>query len=88
VLLDPEANRYVQLRYNGDDADDPTSAYDGFPPDAAIVDDVEDWGDDVDGVSLARRPDGTGEPMIHTQNGAAAGSPGTANPSGIAEAGP
>ncbi len=79
VLFDPETDSYVQLRYNGDDPDDPVADYAGFSSSAEIVDGVEDWGDDVDGVSLGRRPDGTGAAIVHSEDGGPAASPGTSN---------
>jgi hypothetical protein len=44
VLYDPGDDEYVQLTYDGDPPDDPTSTYTGFSPTAVRVSQVEDWG--------------------------------------------
>jgi hypothetical protein len=58
VLYDPGADEYVQLRYNGDGADDPPTEYAGFSATATSVGPVEDWGSDQDGNSITRYPSG------------------------------
>ncbi len=80
ILLDRAAGSYLQLVYNGNDAIDPGTELeaDGFPADATRVDATADWGSDTDGSSLARNPDGTGEPEPHVDFGAPA-SPGSLN---------
>lgn len=57
VLYDPGMDEYIQLRYNGDMADDPTT-YGGFSATATIVGSVEDFGSDTDGQSRVREPSG------------------------------
>ncbi|MFP4483907.1 MAG: lamin tail domain-containing protein [Spirochaetaceae bacterium] len=79
VILDPEADAYLQVLYNGADADSPATDYSGFPATASVVDAVEDWGRDVDGNSLGRLPDGTGDPMVHGEGANGAASPGGPN---------
>ena len=54
VLYDPIDDRYVQLVYNFDTQDDPTT-YSGFSSTASRVGPVESWRHDVDGISLTRR---------------------------------
>ena len=80
ILLDRAAGAYLQLIYNGDTAIAPETELqaDGFPTDATRVDAVDDWGSDTDGSSLARNPDGTGDPEPHVDFGAPA-SPGSLN---------
>lgn len=65
VLYDPGADEYVQLVYNGDAADDPTSSYSGFSSMAVRVGPVEDFGSDEDGKSLTRYPSGDTYIIIH-----------------------
>ncbi|NBC29614.1 MAG: hypothetical protein GVY29_06440 [Spirochaetes bacterium] len=79
VISDPETGRYIHLLYNGDTADAPLDDYDGFPADATLMDSVEDWGNDLDGASLARFPDGTGVPEIHSEGGNEDATPGIRN---------
>lgn len=80
LLIDPVAAEYLQLVYNGDAAIDPVAdlGADGFPTGARLLGEVTSWGSDIDGSSLARDPDGTGEPAPHV-NFAAAASPGEPN---------
>lgn len=80
ILLDRAAGAYLQLTYNGSAPIDPGTelAADGFPTDANRVDAAADWGSDTDGSSLARNPDGTGDPEPHVDFGAPA-SPGSLN---------
>lgn len=79
VLLDPEDAAYLQVLYNGDSPDDPPADYSGFPAAATRSGEVEDWGDDRDGSSLARRPDGSGEVLVHSEGSEPPASPGTTN---------
>jgi len=65
VLYDPGANKYIQLLYNSDAPDDPTSSYSGFSATAVRVGTVEDFGADVDGKSLARYPSGDTNVVVH-----------------------
>ncbi len=61
VLYDPTADEYIQFTYNGDAQDDPPVDYagDGFSTTASLVTPIEAWGNDTDGVSLVRNPDGS-----------------------------
>lgn len=61
VLHDPTSDTYVQATYNGDTLDDPTSAYSGFSGSATRIGAGEDFGDDSDGFSIQRGPDGSDE---------------------------
>jgi hypothetical protein len=79
VISDPQTGSYLHLTYNGDNADAPHADYDGFPADATVVDGVEDWGSDVDGVSLGRFPDGTGAPAVHNDGRVEEATPGAPN---------
>ncbi len=65
VLYDPDADRYVQLRYDSDPFDNPTN-YTGFSPTATRVGLAADWGSARSGTSLVRSPDGTD--VIANQN--------------------
>lgn len=65
VLYDPAENEYIQLLYNGDAADDPTSSYTGFSSTAVRVGSVEDFGSDEDGKSLTRYPSGDTNVVVH-----------------------
>lgn len=65
VLYDPGADKYIQLLYNSDAPDDPTSSYPGFSATAVRVGVVEDFGADVDGKSLARYPSGDTNVVVH-----------------------
>jgi len=58
VLLDPGANEYIQLFYNAGGSNNPAT-YTGFPATATRVGVIEDWGNDMDGNSIARVPDGS-----------------------------
>jgi Zn-dependent metalloprotease len=58
VLLDTTNNQYIQCTYNGVASDTPTS-YSGFPAGATIVGSVVAFGNDQDGMSLGRYPDGS-----------------------------
>ncbi len=84
VLLDPGANEFIQFLYNGDPEDnppDPGSGYDAFPSTATRIGPVENWGNDQDGVSLARTPDGDEQVAQHLSVSSEQASPGAANPS-------
>jgi hypothetical protein len=65
VLYDPGADKYIQLLYNSDAPDDPTSSYSGFSATAVRVGVVEDFGADEDGKSLARYPSGDTNVVVH-----------------------
>lgn len=78
VLYDPTADEYVQLRYNNDAIDNPTSTYSGFSATAALIGAAEDWGSDVDGVSLVRDPAGDDTIVPHNTLSVNNASPGTA----------
>jgi len=65
VLYDPGEDEYIQLYYNGDGIDDPTSTYPGFSSTAVRVGSVEDFGYDEDGKSLTRYPSGDTNVVIH-----------------------
>lgn len=65
VLYDPGENEYIQLTYNGDPVDDPTSTYAGFSATAVRVGQVEDWGNDEAGKSLTRYPSGDTNIVVH-----------------------
>lgn len=62
VLLDPNTNTFIQAVYGGDTVDDPTIVgpdYVGFPAGATLVGVVDDFGNDTDGSSIQRSPDGS-----------------------------
>lgn len=65
VLYDPTADEYVQLVYNGDGPHNPPTLYGGFSATATRVGPAEDWGSDVDGVSLVRHPAGDTAIVVH-----------------------
>ncbi|MFP4297088.1 MAG: lamin tail domain-containing protein [Spirulinaceae cyanobacterium] len=77
VLYDPTMDEYVQLAYNGDSFDDPTT-YDNFSPTATLAGTAEDWGNDTDGVSLVRQPAGDTNVVQHNAIADTNASPGTA----------
>ncbi len=54
VLYDPTNDNYVQLVYNNDAADTPTTSYSGFSATATRIGNIENWGSDRDGTSLVR----------------------------------
>jgi hypothetical protein len=58
VLYDPDEDEYIQMRFNGDTADDPTSDYSDFSGTATRVGSIENWGSDQDGHSITRYPSG------------------------------
>ncbi|MFQ6547109.1 Hint domain-containing protein [Aestuariibius sp. 2305UL40-4] len=61
VLYDPAADTYISARYNGDALDDPTNSpgYNGFSTTATRIGNGEDFGNDIDGFSIQRFPDGS-----------------------------
>ncbi len=65
VLYDPGQDEYIQLLFNGVAADDPPNEYTGFPATATRVGPIEDWGNDLDGVSLVRSPSGDANVVQH-----------------------
>lgn len=65
VLYDPGEDEYIQIFYNGDAVDDPTSSYTGFSSTAVRVGSVEDFGSDEDGKSLTRYPAGDTNVVVH-----------------------
>lgn len=79
VLYDPGADEYVQILYNGDAADNPPTGYAGFSATATLAGVVEDWGTDLDGVSLVREPAGDTNVVRHNTVSAANASPGDDN---------
>ena len=81
VLYDPGADQYIQLRYNGDAADNPPVDYagDGFSSTATLVETMEDWGSDSDGISLVRDPAGDTNVVRHNTISSDNASPGDAS---------
>ena len=75
TLYDPGANEYIQILYNGDSADDPPVDYSGFSATATRVGSVEDWGSDLDGISLTRSPSGDTNVIQHNSTYASGASP-------------
>ncbi|MBU2982070.1 Hint domain-containing protein [Lentibacter algarum] len=72
TLYDPASDTFIQATFNGDSLDDPTT-YTGFSSTAVRNGSGEDFGNDVDGSSLVRSPDGgntftTGTPTPGTSN--------------------
>jgi hypothetical protein len=65
VLYDPGEDEYIQILFNGDAADDPTTTYTDFSDTAVRIDMVEDWGSDQDGKSLTRYPSGDTNVVVH-----------------------
>lgn len=58
VLYDPASDTFIQARYNGDAQDNPVTDYAGFSATASRIGDGEDFGNDIDGFSIQRTPDG------------------------------
>lgn len=58
TVYDPTNDEFIQATYNGDALDDPTTSYSGFSSTATRVGSGEDFGYDVDGLSLQRQGDG------------------------------
>lgn len=65
VLYDPGQDEYIQLIFNGVAPDDPPNDYNGFSDTATRVGPIEDWGNDLDGVSLVRSPSGDANVVQH-----------------------
>ena len=86
VLLDPVGNRFWQVVYSGDSADDPPLTYSGFPATAQRVGGADDFGTAREGVARTRAPDGAAEVVDHDAISAELGSPGRtpAAPSAVA----
>ncbi|AXX97396.1 Hint domain-containing protein [Profundibacter amoris] len=59
VVYDPANDEYIQATFNGDPLDDPTATYSGFSATATRVGLGEDFGNDNDGFSIQRAPDGS-----------------------------
>ena len=57
TLYDPTNDEFIQATFNGDALDDPTS-YSGFSATATRIGSGEDFGNDVDGLSVQRDGDG------------------------------
>lgn len=74
VLYDPANDEYISATYNGDALDDPTTTYAGFSATATQSGAGEDFGNDIDGFSLQRGPDGT-DTFVNNE----APTPGTTN---------
>ena len=66
VVYDPGADEYIQATFNGDAQDNPPADYAGFSPTATPVGAGEDFGNDIDGFSIQRAPDG-GDTFINDQ---------------------
>ena len=68
VLYDPNLDQYIQLRNNGETADDPKTDYAGagFSATAIRVGEIEDFGSDNDGESIVRDPEGDQNIVLHT----------------------
>lgn len=78
VLYDPTADQYLQLTYNGAFTHNPPRNYSGFSPTATRVGFVEEWGENVDGISLVRSPAGNENVVLHNTLSPDAASPGMA----------
>ena len=61
VVNDPTANSYIIARFNAVALDNPTSAgtYTGFSSTATRIGAGENFGNDIDGISIQRAPDGS-----------------------------
>lgn len=61
VVFDPAANTYISARFNGVAQDNPTLAgsYAGFSTTATRIGTGENFGNDIDGQSIQRAPDGS-----------------------------
>ncbi len=61
VVYDPTANSYIIARFNGVALDNPTSAgtYTGFSSTDTRIGAGENFGNDIDGMSIQRAPDGS-----------------------------
>ncbi|WP_457646276.1 Hint domain-containing protein [Profundibacter sp.] len=60
VIYDPANDEFIQATFNGDPLDDPTATYAGFSATATRVGLGENFGNDNDGFSIQRAPDGSG----------------------------
>ena len=74
VLYDPTNDEYIQALYNNDTLDDPPTQYTGFSATATRVGAGEDFGNDIDGYSIQRSPDGS-DSFVNNQTP----TPGTGN---------
>lgn len=86
VLLDRVADKFIQLRFDGDAEDDPTT-YTGFSATATRVGTTEDFGTTTAGVSVVRNIFSSTEilsqsDILDATLGEPTGTPGTANSSG------
>lgn len=78
VLYDPGNDEFVQILYNDASPDNPPGDYLSFSGTATRIGSVEDWGNDVDGVSLVRDPAGDTNIVVHNSiAGADNASPGS-----------
>jgi hypothetical protein len=59
VVYDPANDEFIQATFNGDALDDPTATYSGFSATATRVGLGENFGNDIDGFSIQRAPDGS-----------------------------
>ncbi|WP_457650133.1 Hint domain-containing protein [Profundibacter sp.] len=59
VVYDPANDEFIQATFNNDQLDDPTATYNGFSTTATRVGLSEDFGNDNDGFSIQRAPDGS-----------------------------
>lgn len=59
VVYDPGTDQYIVARYNGDAPDNPVASYAGFSATATQSGTNEDFGNDIDGVSIQRGRDGS-----------------------------
>lgn len=69
TLYDPTNNQYIQATFNGDPLDTPTNGsggYSGFSSTATRVGAGENFGYDVDGLSLQRETDGADTINLNT----------------------
>ncbi len=66
VLYDPTADEFIQITFNGNSPDDPTTEYTGFSPTATRIGSVTDFGSDTDGLSIERDPDGADTFQVDT----------------------
>ncbi|MBE9118335.1 lamin tail domain-containing protein [Lusitaniella coriacea LEGE 07157] len=78
VLYDPTADQYIQLTYNDAFTHNPPFNYSNFSRTATRVGFVEEWGENVDGVSLVRFPAGNENIVLHNTLSPDAASPGAA----------
>lgn len=78
-LYDPVNEEFIQILYNGDTETDPVGGI--FPPSATRTFATQDFGNDVDGVSLAASPDGATNYVSHNTigNGNTIATPGDSN---------